>query len=142
MFFFRLNIQYTSMQQEKDAIDTNFMYNLNKFEAKNKAFINLIIKPVFTLIIFLSVGYYTLWMSTNYVQQDKFSSYIEQQIISDARQDENARNRFELTQTKLETIINQQIIFNEQLKTYNTMMTSYQKQVDSLNERLLFVERK
>jgi hypothetical protein len=130
------------MQQEKDAIDTNFMYNLNKFEAKNKAFINLIIKPVFTLIIFLSVGYYTLWMSTNYVQQDKFSSYIEQQIISDARQDENARNRFELTQTKLETIINQQIIFNEQLKTYNTMMTSYQKQVDSLNERLLFVERK
>jgi hypothetical protein len=102
----------------------------------------LILKPVLTLTVFLAVGYYTLWMSTSYVKQDKFSAYIDKQIASDKEKDEVFKNRFDLTQNKLETIINQQSIFTEQLKTYNTLMISNQKQMDSFGERLLFVERK
>jgi hypothetical protein len=121
---------------------TSTLQKLNNFESKHSAFINLIIKPLLGMVAFLSVGYYTMWLSTNYVRQDKFSEYLEKQIIADRNQDENAKTRFELTQTKLETIINQQVIFNEQLKTYNTLMASYQKQLDQLNDRVLYLERK
>lgn len=121
---------------------TNTLKKMNAFEHKHSAFINLIIKPLLGLIAFLSVGYYTMWLSTNYVRQDKFTEYVEKQILADKQQDENSKIRFDLTQTKLETIINQQIIFNEQLKTYNTMMASYQKQLDLLNDRVLYLERK
>lgn len=120
----------------------NTFTKFNEFETKHRAFINLIIKPLLTLVAFLSIGYYTMWLSTNYVRQDKFQTYIEKQLLEDRKQDEVAKSRFDVTQTKLETIINQQTIFNEQLKTYNTMMASYQKQLDLLNERLLYLERK
>jgi hypothetical protein len=113
----------------------------NAFESKHRAFINLIVKPLLTLVAFLSMGYYTMWLSTNYVRQDKFTEYVEKQISADKQQDENAKSRFDITQTKLETLISQQLIFNEQLKTYNTLMSSYQKQLDLLNERVLYLER-
>ena len=122
--------------------ETTFISKLNKFEEKNRAFISLMLKPMLTLLVFLSVGYYTLWMSTNYVKQDKFAAYIEKQIILEKNKDDVYTSRFQLTQNKLETIINQQSVFNEQLKTYNIQMISYQKQIDSFSDRLLFVERK
>ena len=127
---------------QNEVNETDFLNKLNKFEEKNKALINLILKPVLTLTVFLAVGYYTLWMSTSYVKQDKFSAYIDKQIAADKEKDEVFKNRFDLTKNKLETIINQQSIFTEQLKTYNTLMISNQKQMDSFGERLLFVERK
>lgn len=127
---------------QKEVNDTDFLNKLNKFEEKNKALINLILKPVLTLTVFLAVGYYTLWMSTSYVKQDKFSAYIDKQIASDKEKDDVFKTRFDLTQNKLETIINQQSIFTEQLKTYNALIISHQKQMDSFGERLLFVERK
>jgi hypothetical protein len=123
-------------------MSSNTFEKFNQFETKHRAFINLIIKPLLTLIAFLSIGYYTMWLSANYVRQDKFQSYIEKQISEDTKQDELSKSRFDVTQSKLEIIINQQTIFNEQLKTYNTMMASYQKQLDLVNERLLYLERK
>jgi len=120
----------------------NSMHKLNDFEDKYRAIINLVIKPLLTLVAFLSIGYYTMWLSTNYVRQDKFSSYVEKQMAFDKQQDELMKSRFEITQTKLETIINQQTIFNEQLKTFNTITASYQKQLDSLNDRIVYLERK
>lgn len=120
----------------------NTMDRFNDFENKHRAFINLIIKPLLTLVAFLSMGYYTMWLSTNYVRQDKFSMYIEKQISMDRQQDDVYKTRFDLTQSKLEIIITQQTIFNEQLKTYNTLMASYQKQLDSINDRIIYLERK
>jgi len=115
---------------------------LNIFEDKHRPFINLIIKPMFMLIIFLSIGYYTMWMSANYVKQDKFSEYVKQQFENDKRQDDADKNRFEVTQAKLETIINNQVSFAEQLKAYNQLMQNYQKQLDSMNDRVTWLERK
>lgn len=114
---------------------------LAEFESRHSSFINIIIKPLLTFIIFLSVGYYTMWMSTNYVRSDKFSQYVEKQIQSDKAQDEILKNRFEITQTKLETIINQQIAYTEQLKAYNQLLSNFQKQVDSIDNRLMYLER-
>lgn len=120
----------------------NFIDKFNDLEEKHRSFINLIIKPLMTLIVFLSVGYYTLWLSTNYVKQDKFYDFVNRQIESDKEQDETSKVRFEIVQAKLETIINQQTSFTEQMKTYNALMGSYQKQFDSLQDRVLYLERK
>jgi len=114
---------------------------LAEFENRHSSFINIIIKPLLTIIIFLSVGYYTMWMSTNYVRSDKFSQYVDKQIQSDKAQDEILKNRFEITQTKLETIINQQIAYTEQLKAYNQLLSNFQKQVDSIDNRVMYLER-
>jgi peptidoglycan hydrolase CwlO-like protein len=123
------------------SIMPNFISKFNILEEKHRAFINLIIKPLMSLIIFLSVGYYTMWLSTNYVRQDKFFDFVEKQTKADEQQDDSSKARFEVTQTKLETIINQQVAYTEQIKTLNAMLLSYQKQVDELNDRILYLER-
>jgi hypothetical protein len=125
-----------------DPVGENFIEKLNIFETRHRSFINLIVKPMMTMLIFLSVGYYTLWMSTNYVKQDKFGSFVEKQIEADKRQDEITKNRFEVTQVKLETIINQQVAYGEQLKAYNQLLSNQQKQIDSLDNRVMYLERK
>jgi hypothetical protein len=114
----------------------------NQFENKNRAIIYLIIKPLLTLIAFLTLGYYSMWLSINYVKQDKFAEYVEKQIIYDKNQDDVLKNRYDITQTKLETIINNQTIFTEQLKSFSLLNYTYQKELDKYNERLVFLERK
>ena len=114
---------------------------LTKIEEKYKGFINLLLKPALTSLILLAIGYYTMWMSVNYVKQDKFADYIEQQLEMDKKQDEVLKTRFELTQTKLETIIAQQITFTEQFKSLNLQISSTQKYLDNINERMTYIER-
>lgn len=114
---------------------------LTTFEDKHRPFFNLIIRPMLMLIVFLAVGYYTMWMTTNYVKTDKFVDYSEKQIAEDKQQDEMSKNRFEITQSKLDVVINNQTAFTEQLKAYNQVMGSYQKQMDSFNERIIYLER-
>jgi hypothetical protein len=113
----------------------------NQFENKNRAVIYLIIKPLLTLIAFLALGYYSMWLSINYVKQDKFAEYVEKQIIYDKNQDEVLKSRYDTTQTRLDTIINNQTIFTEQLKSFNLLNYTYQKELDKYSERLVFLER-
>lgn len=119
----------------------NIVNKFNQIEEKHRAFINLVIKPLMSLIVFLSVGYYTMWLSTNYVRQSSFYEFVQKQISSDEQQDEQSKNRFEVIQSKLEVIINQQVVYNEQIKTINSLLTAQQKQYDMINERLLYLER-
>jgi uncharacterized membrane-anchored protein YhcB (DUF1043 family) len=98
-------------------------------------------KPAVMLICAIILGYVTMWLNTNFVKQDKFAVYVDKQIENDKRQDEILKNRFEITQTKLETIINQQVSYTEQLKAYNQIMLGIQKQVDNIDERVKFIER-
>jgi hypothetical protein len=98
-------------------------------------------KPAIMLLCAIFLGYITLWLNTNFVKQDKFAMYVDKQIENDKRQDEVFKNRFDITQTKLETIINQQVSYTEQLKAYNQIMISIQKQVDNIDERVKFIER-
>jgi hypothetical protein len=49
---------------------------LNQFENKHRAFISLVLRPLFMLLMFLSVGYYTMWLSSTYVKQIQFGQYI------------------------------------------------------------------
>jgi hypothetical protein len=114
---------------------------LNGFESKHRAFISLVLRPLFMLLMFLSVGYYTMWLSSTYVKQVQFGQYIERQDTEDAKQDELAKTRFEIVQTKLDAIINQQTIYTEQLKSINQLMVNQQKDVDDLNERVTYLER-
>ena len=109
---------------------------LNQFESKHRAFISLILRPLFMLLMFLSVGYYTMWLSSTYVKQTQFGQYIEKQDMEDAKQDELAKTRFEVIQTKLDALINQQTIYNEQLKSINTLISNQQKQLDNFDERI------
>lgn len=130
-----------SIDVDTAAKTATFIDKLTTFEGNHRSFINLILRPMLMLIIFLAVGYYTMWLSTNYVKADKFAAYIEKQIQADRQQDEIAKNRFEITQTKLETIINQQVAYTEQLKAYNQLMANYQKQMDSVIDRVVYLER-
>jgi septal ring factor EnvC (AmiA/AmiB activator) len=114
---------------------------LNDFEIKHRAFISLILRPLFMLLIFLSVGYYTMWLSSTYVKQIDFKSWIEKQVNHDNKQDELSKTRFEVIQTKLDSLINQQTSYTEQLKSFNQVVTNQQKQMDNINERILYLER-
>jgi len=114
---------------------------LSVIDDKYRGFVNLIFKPLLTILIFLCVGYYNMWLAANYVKQDQFSSYVTQQVSSDKQQDELSKNRFELTQTKLETIIAQQITFTEQFKFLNSQISATQKHLDGINERMTYLER-
>ena len=117
-----------------DPSSTSFVDKLEIFESKHRAFINLFVKPVGSLLIFLAIGYYTMWMSANYVKQEKFNLYVE-------KQDQVIQSNFEITRNQLQTIINQQITFTEQLKAYNMQMNGYQRSLDSVSERVTFLER-
>jgi len=98
-------------------------------------------KPAIMLLLALVFGYGTMWLSTNFVKQDKFAAYVDKQIANDQMQDENAKHRFDITQQKLEQIITQQVSYTEQLKAYNQVMVGFQKQVDNIDERVKFIER-
>jgi hypothetical protein len=127
--------------EETAIVATNILDKMTNFESEHRPFINLFIRPMLMLIIFLAVGYYTMWMSTNYVKQEKFTALIEKQVYTDKQQDETAKARFEVIQTKLDTVINNQTAFIEQLKSYNQIMAGYQKQMDSVNDRIMWLER-
>jgi hypothetical protein len=101
---------------------------------KHPTMFSLVVKSIFGIIVFLSFGYYTLWLSTNYVKKDTFDSFI-------SKQEQLFEARFQITQGKLENILNQQIITAEQFKNLNIILNSQQKSLDSLNERLTFIER-
>jgi hypothetical protein len=101
-----------------------------------------LLKPIIMLIAFIVFGYATTWLSINFVKQDKFAEFVQKQIETDKQQGEQQQSRWEITQQKLETIINQQTSYSEQLKAYNQIMLSIQKQVDNLDERLKYIERK
>lgn len=120
---------------------TDSLAKLSALEEKYRGLISLFIKPIFTLFLLLVVGYYTTWMSLNYVKQDKFSDYVSQQLEMDKKQDEVLKTRFDITQTKLETIIAQQITFTEQFKSLNLQISSTQKYLDNINERMTYLER-
>jgi len=100
-----------------------------------------LIKPAVMIIAFMMFSYATLWMGQHYVTNEKFGEYVEKQIANDNRQDDDDKKRFEITQAKLETIINQQVAYSEQLKAYNTIMVSIQKQVDNIDNRVIYLER-
>ena len=99
------------------------------------------IKPAVMLVAFMMFSYATLWMGQHYVTNDKFGEYVKAQVDSDKRQDAEAQKRFDVTQAKLETIINQRVSYTEQLKAYSQIMVSIQKQVDSLDNRVIYLER-
>lgn len=102
---------------------------------------SFLLKPAIMVIAFMVFSYATLWMGQHYVSNEKFGEYIEKQSKSDERQDADAQKRFEITQSKLETIITQQVSYSEQLKAYNQIMISIQKQVDNIDNRVIYLER-
>ena len=99
------------------------------------------IKPAVMLIAFMMFSYATLWMGQHYVTNEKFGEYVKTQLDSDKRQDLEAQRRFEVTQAKLETIINQQVSYTEQLKAYSQIMVGMQKQLDNIDNRVIYLER-
>lgn len=124
------------MPERKEIYNPNpdVFDKLSMFEQKHRSFINLIIKPLIAGIVFLFIGYYTSWLSSNYVKKELFEKYIE-------KQEKLYDSQFQLTSSKLETIIAQQITFSEQFKTLNLQLASTQKNLDSINERITYLER-
>jgi|GEM_PF-3542785 len=99
------------------------------------------IKPAVMLIAFMMFSYATLWMGQHYVTNEKFGEYVKVQIDNDKRQDIEDQKRFEITQAKLETIINNQTVFTEQLKAYSQIIVGMQKQIDNIDNRVIYLER-
>ena len=93
---------------------------------KTAGWAGVFLKPAIMVVCAILFGYVTMWLSTNFVRQDKFAAYVDKQIASDQRQDEVLKNRFDITQQKLEQIINQQVSYTEQLKAYNQIMLGIQ----------------
>jgi len=100
------------------------------------------VKPAIMLVAFMMFSYATLWMSQHFVTQDKFAIYVERQIENDKIVAAESVKRFEVTQQKLETIINNQSIFSEDLKHINQTEAGLDKRMDNLDQRLIYIERK
>ena len=119
--------------------------SLNPFsnlpESKSDKWYAGLIKPMIMLIVFTMFSYATLWMGQHYVTNEKFGEYVERQVKADEKQDEVLKQRFDITQAKLETIINQQVSYTEQLKAYNQIMIGMQKQLDNIDNRVIYLER-
>lgn len=124
------------------AIDPlNPLTHLDSSKPKDISWFNYFLKPIIMVIVVILFGYVTMWMSLNYVKQDQFAHYVQQQLDADKRQDAVSSDRFEIIQSKLEIIINQQVSYTEQLKAYNQIMIGIQKQVDGLDDRVKYIER-
>ena len=125
------------------AIDP--LSSLNPFnsvpEHKSDKWYAAYVKPAVMFVAFVMFSYATLWMGQHYVTNEKFGEYVKVQVDADKRQDLDAQRRFEVTQAKLETIINQQVSYTEQLKAYSQIMMSIQKQVDNIDNRVIYLER-
>ncbi len=115
--------------------------HLESTKSKDISWFQYFLKPIVTLIVLVFFGYFTMWLSLNYVKNDTFAEYVEKQILNDQKQDSVARERFDVIQSKLETIITQQVSYSEQLKAYNQVMIGIQKQVDNLDDRVKYIER-
>jgi hypothetical protein len=96
--------------------------------------LSTVLKSAIGFIAFICVGYYTLWLSSNYVKKETFDSYI-------TKQDQQMNLRFDQIQNRLEVILNQQIITTEQFKNLNLILSTQQKSLDNLNDRLTYLER-
>jgi len=115
---------------------------LTHLDLPNDKWYSFLIKPAVMVIAFMVFSYATLWMGQHYVTQDKFAIYVERQIENDKNVALESQKRFEVTQTKLETIINNQSIFSEDLKHINQTEAGLDKRMDNLDQRLIFLERK
>jgi hypothetical protein len=100
----------------------------------HNGFLSTIVKSAIAGVLFLAVGYYTLWLSNNYVKKETFDAYT-------IKQDHQMTTRFDSIQNKLEIIINQQTITTEQFKNLNLLLNTQQKSLDNLNDRLTYLER-
>lgn len=114
---------------------------LESSKPENVSWFSYFLKPIIILFVIIVLGYVTMWMSLNYVKQDQFTAYVEQQIETNKKQDAVYLQRFDMTQSKLETIIHQQVAYGEQLKAYNQLMLGVQKQVDDIDDRVKYMER-
>jgi len=92
------------------------------------------LKPILGFFIFICIGYYTLWLSANYVKKETFDEYTK-------KQDQLLTSKFDSIKSKLETILEQQIITTEQFKNLNVILTTQQKSLDNISERVTFLER-
>jgi hypothetical protein len=101
----------------------------------------MFIKPAVMVVAFMMFSYATLWMGQHFVTQDKFAVYVERQIENDKNVAAESEKRFDVTQTKLETIINNQSVFTEDLKHINQTEAGLDKRMDNLDNRLIYIER-
>ena len=109
---------------------------------KTDKWYGILIKPALMIFVFVVFSYTTLWLGQHFVTQDKFAIYVERQMENDKHVAEESQKRFEVTQSKLETIINNQSIFSEDLKHINQTEAGLDKRMDNLDQRLIYIERK
>ena len=129
-YTFKINI-IIHMDKNSNEESEHEYYKIPKIHS---SVFNNIIKPIIGFFIFLCIGYYTLWLSSNYVKKETFDDYIR-------KQDQLLTSRFDTIQSKLETILGQQIITTEQFKNLNIILSTQQKSLDNISERVTFLER-
>jgi hypothetical protein len=127
---------YSMSNNNKNPINSQDDYQdfLPRIARVHSSVLPSIIKSILAFIAFLGVGYYTLWMSANYVKKESFEKYSQ-------KQDDLLETKFGIIQTKLENILNQQLIATEQFKSFNIILQTQQKSIDIMNERITFLER-
>lgn len=118
-----------------------FIEKLNFFEQKHRPFINLIIKPLLTLLLFLSIGYYSMYMSTTYVKQDKFNEYVK--VQSDDAKTRGLTDQLsnEKIMGKLEEILKNEAHYDSTLEYYGKTLTALHESDVKMSDRLFQDER-
>lgn len=96
---------------------------ISEFCNKYGAIINYVIKPLLSLVVALAIGGYVLWLDTHYVPVKKFAEYSE------------------VTNKKLDIIMQNQLVFTEQYKMVNFQILEIKDANKLFDERLRYVER-
>lgn len=123
------------------TLSQGFLAKLNDLNSKYKALFDWVIKPIAVSIFALLFWSYTLWLDSHYVANGQFQKYVtsqEEVIKSQKLVVETQNNNIN---SKLENILQNQTQFTEQMKTLNLIWGNQQKQIQSVEDRVLYIER-
>jgi len=127
---------------------TNLPEKIKRIEENYRPIIAWIIKPLVVILISIGLFAHTAWFDQRYLSNNSFKGYIEkQEVLMQARTNMQIENDKIFLQAqkevnlRLDTIIQNQGQYTEQLRAFNQLSDINRRTVERLEDRMGSVER-
>ena len=121
---------------------------IKRIEEDYRPIIGWIIKPLVVILISIGLFAHTAWFDQRYLSNNSFKIYIErQEVLMQARTNRQIENDKIFLQAqkevnlRLDTIIQNQGQYTEQLRAFNQLSDINRRTVERLEDRMGSVER-